>query len=95
MNHVKIPGANRAHGAPADWVEEEHGPISVLFTRDEEDPESGLVFFTSQYTPTPEELAVLNAGGSIRVGINAIKGDDGVRRHPVIRIPYVIEAGAI
>lgn len=95
MIHEKIPGANRANGAPAGWNEEEDGPIQVLWTRDEEERYSPLFFMVSQFKPTPEELEVLNNGGSIRFGINCFEGADGVRRHPVIRLPYVVEPGAI
>lgn len=91
----KPPGANRANGAPQGWDEERDGPINVLWTRDEEQPDSPLFFMVSQYRPTQEELDVLNAGGSIRLGINCNEGFDGVRRHPVIRIPYVVAKGEI
>lgn len=88
MEVERIPGANRSHGEPDGWDANERGPVGVLPTRDEEDEYSGLVFMVSQYKPTPEELALLNAGGSIRIGINCHK-------HPVIRIPYVVGPGEI
>lgn len=87
MQVDRIPGANRVHGAPENW-DESRGEILGLPTRDEEDPGSGLFFMVSQFTPSAEELEILNAGGSIRIGISC-------DQHPVLRIPYVVEKGAV
>lgn len=84
----RIPGANRAHGAPKDWDANERGDINILHTRDEEDEYSGLRFMVSQWKPTAEELAILNEGGSVRVAINT--GE----QHPIIRYPVVVPEGA-
>ncbi|USN15720.1 hypothetical protein BABAJAGA_00800 [Brevundimonas phage vB_BgoS-BabaJaga] len=83
----RIPGANRAHGAPKDWDANERGTINVLQTRDEQDEYSGLNFMVCQWKPTPEELAILNAGGSVRTAVNAVE------QHPIIRFPTVVAAG--
>ncbi len=87
MDIENIPGFNRLHGEPKDWDSNTRGPIGVLNTRDEEDEYSGLRFMVSQFKPTTEELAILNEGGSIRFGINAVE------QHPIIRLPYVVREG--
>lgn len=40
-----------------------------------------------QWKPTPEELAILNAGGSVRTAVNAVE------QHPIIRYPVVVPEG--
>jgi len=86
MDVERIPGATRNFGAPKDWNPERDGPCGVLPIRDEA-CDRGMHWMVSQYKPSPEDLAVLNAGGSIRLGINGTT-------HPVIHIPYVVPAGA-
>jgi hypothetical protein len=63
----RIIGATRYLGAPKDWVPEEHGDCAHLSIRDE--PTRAGNAMTSSWEPTPEELAILNAGGRVCLSI--------------------------
>lgn len=62
----RIFGANRLFGPPRDWDEQQSGPCTRLHVRI--NPDAGTC--ASAWEPTPEELAALNAGGSIVLTIH-------------------------
>jgi hypothetical protein len=72
---VPHPGSTRRFGAPSDWSTEQDGECSTLEIADVEG--AGGSFMESLWRPNDEELAALNAGGAIILGI---RGDV----HPVI-----------
>ena len=69
-----IEGATKNWGAPADW-EPSRGACGGLPTRLAET--SAGAMWESAWEPTPAELALLNAGGSIHLFVSA-------NRHPVV-----------
>lgn len=70
-----IQDAIRNWGAPADW-KPENGVCGGLPTALRDGP-GGIQYWVSAWEPTPEELAQLNAGGSIHLWISA-------NQHPVV-----------
>ncbi|MAM41698.1 MAG: hypothetical protein CL949_25055 [Erythrobacter sp.] len=78
MKACDFPGARRI-GAPANWDAELDGAVGTIFVTDAVDVLSGQNFMYSVYQPTPEDLAALNAGGAIRLGIMG-------RAHPVFQL---------
>lgn len=56
----RIANATRNLGAPGDWDESKHGKCTHLWVRVQP---GGL--FESAWEPTPEELKILNEGGSV------------------------------
>lgn len=78
---ARIEGATRNLGAPAGWDRDKDGRCLGLPIRDDES-DGGLPLMTSAWTPTPEELARLNAGASIHLTIVG-------RAHP----PVAVEVG--
>lgn len=68
MKACNFPGARRI-GAPKDWDAQLDGEVGTIFVADGTDILSGRNFMYSVYQPTPEDLAALNAGGAIRLGI--------------------------
>lgn len=70
---------SRPLGAPRDWDQERDGACSVLPVADVVDEQSGLNFMYSVWRPTTEQLAALNNGGAVRLGI-------GGRVHPVVNM---------
>lgn len=67
MLPIRISGATRNLGAPANWEPETSGPCSHLPVRD--DVIEGLPYMTSRWEPTPDELADLMAGGPLELRI--------------------------
>lgn len=65
-------------GKPKDWVDELDGPCGALPVLNAEDLLVGNVMY-SFYQPTLEDLAALNAGGALRMGILGTV-------HPVLRM---------
>lgn len=65
---ARIEGATRNLGAPPGWERDKHGTCGGLPIRDELSA-SDLPCMTSAWTPTPEELARLNAGASIHLTV--------------------------
>ena len=63
----RIENATRFLGKPQDWDDAENGRCGGLAIRDE--VMSGLPVMTSAWTPTPAELARLNAGASVHLCI--------------------------
>lgn len=82
MNPIVIPGATIALGAPANWDPETAGPCDALPVRYGVHADRHR-FMESGWKPEPEELAALNAGGTI---VLRIVSDI----HPVVAL-YVIE----
>ena len=78
MKACDFPGARRI-GAPKDWDAELDGEVGTIFVADAIDMLSGMNMMYSIYQPTPEDLAALNAGGAIRLGIMGT-------RHPVFQL---------
>lgn len=73
----RIEGATRNLGAPPDWNGEELGKcniLPILDTMTQEGP-----FMVSAWEPTPDELAALNAGASVKLWVSG-------RIHPVVTI---------
>jgi hypothetical protein len=63
MISKRIANATHYLGAPKDWKPDEHGKCAHLAVR-----RSGSVY-QSAWEPTPRELAILNAGGSVVLSI--------------------------
>ena len=59
----RIAGATRYLGAPQGWEPERNGPCGHLAVRDV--TAGSLPICESAWEPTPKELALLNAGGSV------------------------------
>ncbi|MFX4088021.1 hypothetical protein ACKU27_23300 [Sphingobium yanoikuyae] len=78
MKACNFPGA-RPIGAPKNWNAELDGAVGTIFVTDGVDTLSGMNFMYSVYQPTEEDLAQLNAGGAIRLGIMG-------RQHPVFQL---------
>lgn len=78
MKACNFPGA-RPIGAPKNWNAQLDGAVGTIFVTDGVDTLSGMNFMYSVYQPTAEDLAALNAGGAIRLGIMG-------RQHPVFQL---------
>ena len=78
MKAWNFPGA-RPIGAPKNWNAQLDGAVGTIFVTDGVDTLSGMNFMYSVYQPTAEDLAALNAGGAIRLGIMG-------RAHPVFQL---------
>jgi hypothetical protein len=76
MRPVHHPAHTRTFGAPADWSPEKDGECSALEIADVLGA-GGLQFMESRWEPDDEELAALQAGGAITLGIQGV-------RHPVV-----------
>lgn len=77
MEIKRIAGANKFHGAPANWSEEENGLCGVLPTADH--VIDGVPFMVSAWEPLPDELERLRQGAHIFLGVSSV-------RHPVVFI---------
>lgn len=77
MQPAVIEGWQHAPGAPADWDPDRHGHCGALPIR--LDVHSGIQFMTSAWEPTPDELAALNRGAKVQLGVAG-------GSHPVVRI---------
>lgn len=78
---ARIEGATRNLGAPVSWDRDKDGRCLGLPICDHEG-DGGMPLMTSAWTPTPEELARLNAGASVHLTLVG-------RSHP----PVAIEVG--
>jgi hypothetical protein len=67
MLPLRMQGQTRALGAPSDWDADKSGHCSVLSIVDTE--VAGHRWMVSRWEPTPDELALLNAGGSVELWI--------------------------
>ena len=63
MIPVRIHGTTRVLGAPANWTPDSSGPCVGLAIRD--GMNGDVPSMESAWEPTPEELAVLRAGGRV------------------------------
>ncbi|MED5546195.1 MAG: hypothetical protein VYD90_13175 [Pseudomonadota bacterium] len=61
------PDTTRWLGAPKGWEPATHGSCSHLAVTDIETPSGPAM--RSRWEPTPDELAILNAGGSVELQI--------------------------
>jgi hypothetical protein len=59
-----ISGMTRNLGAPKNWDPKASGPCVSLPIRDHVEPD-GSVWMIAKFDPTPEQLALLNAGHPI------------------------------
>ena len=66
MNKMQHRSNNAVLGAPAGWDQEQLPCSALPVTRTELD---GMPAVVSFWTPTPEELATLNAGGAVQLWI--------------------------
>lgn len=78
MNPVPHPSTTRRFGPPPDWVAERHGECATLCIADILD-DGQQPFMESLWRPEPAELAALNAGGSVLLGIRGTT-------HPVVYV---------
>lgn len=78
MNICDFPGS-RPLGAPKDWDPVLDGRCGVLPVTDAIDEQSGFNFMYSVWRPTAEELAALQNGGALRLGIMGTT-------HPVVNM---------
>lgn len=65
MRPIKFEGYNALFGAADGWDEKSRGAVGTLCVRREYHPEPNLITCTSMWKPSKEELALLNAGGSV------------------------------
>lgn len=68
MQACNFAGAH-AVGKPKDWIPELDGECGTIFCMDQMNDQLGYNFKYSIYKPTEADLAVLNAGGALRLGI--------------------------
>lgn len=61
------PQTTRWLGAPLGWEPDEHGTCGHLAIVDVQHPAGHAMI--SRWEPTPDELALLNAGGSVELQI--------------------------
>ncbi len=66
MEPVKHSSHNFNYGPPSGVSEEEIGNLSCR-----RELEDGYPLVTSHWKPSAEELEILNAGGTVRLGVNA------------------------
>lgn len=83
MISKRIVGANLYLGAPKDWDAEKDGNCHGLAVRRVEDN-----VYQSSWEPTPEELAMLNAGGTV---ILSVVGGQPPVMLTVEQVPELVE----
>lgn len=81
MEIVKIDGATRVLGKPADWDETQGECVGLPIV---DHPEGWMI---SEWRPTPEELQALIDGGSIRLWVQG-------SAHPAVSIEAIEYTGA-
>jgi len=69
MLPVTNPAATRRLGAPPNWDQARDGECGALEIADVIDEKSGNRVMESLWRPAPEELAALNAGAAVVLGI--------------------------
>lgn len=78
MRTVRITGADpKPLGAPADWVEDQHGHCGALFIR--RDIIDGVAFMRSAWEVDLSEAAMLYAGAQLMLGVAG-------QEHPVVNL---------
>ena len=80
MEIVKIEGATRVLGAPADW---DHNKAECVGLPIVDHPEGWMI---SEWRPTQEELRALIEGGTVRLWV-------GGSAHPVVSIEAIAANG--
>lgn len=63
----RIAGATHNFGEPTGWNSDRNGDVFELFVRAV--PHGSTQRFESAWEPTPDELAILRAGGLVIVGV--------------------------
>lgn len=66
MNKIQHPSNNAVLGAPKDWDQGQLPCSALPITRTEVD---GMAAVVSYWRPDAEELAMLNAGGSVALHV--------------------------
>jgi hypothetical protein len=66
MNNFQHPSNNDVLGAPKGWNQAELPCDALAITRSEY---GGMLVVKSYWRPSAEELAVLNAGGSVELAV--------------------------
>lgn len=81
MEPVKLINATRTIGKPLDWDEEVDRECLALSVHDSawNNPEATSNIMTSAWKPDEDELAILNTGGHVFLGIYGVK-------HPVVQV---------
>lgn len=69
MNWTKIEGFTRELGKPIGWDDKTQGECGTLPVRDVRDAPDKIPRMESAWLPTPEELALLNAGKPLILSI--------------------------
>lgn len=88
MRPVRVAGQNADFSKPLDWDDKLDGECGSLPVRIGTDHRTRTM--TSNWLPSPEELAVLNAGGVVElccVGNQPPVSVGAVERHPDIHAP--------
>jgi len=67
MRPILFEGANQRYGQPEGWDEGKLGPCGELSVQRIWYPDIQAYTVTSMWKPTKEELALLNAGGSVAI----------------------------
>lgn len=80
MEIVKIEGATRVLGAPADW---DHNKVECVGLPIVDHPEGWMI---SEWRPTHEELRALIEGGTVRLWV-------GGTVHPVVSVEAIAANG--
>lgn len=70
-------------GAPKGWDQELDGTVQGLPIEPTVDTQSGLPFLYSCWRPDADELALLMAGGAIRLGI-------AMPQHPIVNMAVLL-----
>ncbi|MRW88853.1 hypothetical protein GJ699_02525 [Duganella sp. FT80W] len=66
MNKIQHPSNNAVLGAPEGWNQAELPCEALAITRSEY---AGMPVVKSYWRPSAEELAILNAGGSVELAV--------------------------
>jgi hypothetical protein len=74
-------------GAPKDWDPELDGEVQGLPIVATVDIQTGLTFLYSLWRPDADELALLAAGGAVRLGI-------AMPQHPIVNMAILLPESA-
>lgn len=81
MQACNFAGAHPV-GKPRDWIPELDGECGTIFCLDHRDDRIGYNFKYSIYLPTPADIAAINAGAALRLGIMC-------EAHPVFNMVWL------
>jgi len=87
MQPTFIVSATHKFTPPENWDQEKDGKCGSLFVRCDLIGPNKIIELCSCWKPTPEELALLNAGGAVEVGLC-------IPNQPAMRVGVVPEAVA-